>query len=275
MKSSVCLCLTVVLVMISLVGSGQEIQRFDLGYEDFAYYNPAAAISTGDRETTYSKYALDGADGSGRGRLGLSEHAIVGVGGGKIVACVSTSRYSTFFDVGVSAGYAYGWNVGKGRVNLGALASLDFDRGSWEGAGLRIVPDVTLGMEYNYGTFRAGASVINALSLPIRAGGVQIIRNPRAYSVHASYGFTIPKAPVSITPYVFGLRTNDWHVDMGLYSRWNNFFSLAYAYRYNDYRHIVTAGINVPQTTVGVFVGYSWSDRYATDNLSIGLMTWL
>lgn len=253
---------------------GQEIQRFDLGYVDFSYYNPAAAISTGDREMTYSRYSMDGQGNTG-GRLGLTEHAIVGVGAGKIVASVSTSRYSSFFDFGIAGGYAYGWSVGAHRFNLGALASLDFDRGDWEGASLRVVPDVTLGFEYNYGPFRIGTSVMNALSLPVSSGGVQIIRNPRAYSLHASYDISVPKASLSVTPYVFCLRTGDVHVDMGLYSRWNNLVSLSYAYRYNDYRHMLTAGINVPQSPVGIFVGYSWSVKYLSDHLNVGIMTWL
>ena len=284
--------IAVVSAAILAAGSvrAQDIQRFNLVYEDISFYNPAAAMSSQDKETSFSKFGLNRPDGYSNGVVDLCEHAIYGFNGGKILASVSTYRYNSFFDLDVSGGYSYGWDKGKHHFNLGAVVSLDFDRVVWAqmpvsvgraAHRLYVLPDLTLGFEYRYSHFRAGASVINAVSFPVRVQGVQILQNPRAYSVHALYDIYVPKARLQLSPFVHGLKTGFWTVDMGLYSRWDDMLSLSYAYRTNESRHMITAGFLVPQSTMDFYVGFSWTDGYtwadtfSMNNLSIGLITWL
>lgn len=260
--------LAVLALLACLPSAAQNFQRYNGGVRDIALYNPAAAVNAGYRDAFFSRFNICSSDESIERVFHFCDLSVEKVRHGVVVASVASSGYTWFGDRRLTAGYATGWGDKRSSFNIGATASLDFNRVR-ENRKLYVLPDVTFGFEYCLGTFRVGASVVNAVS----PAYLDFFRNPRAFVSHISATWD-KSSLTTVTPFAVCTYVGDvFSADLGLTATWLDLISATYVYRTDEIRSIIDAGVIVPVLPIEIHLGFSWSSVLPEKHISFGLIT--
>ena len=272
-------------VLLCVPALSQNFQRYNLSYQDLTEYNPAASMDDRDWQSLYFRFNLDSPEDCMERTTHIRETSLYGVGDNStVIFTVARDRYSWFRDYCIKGGFAHGWSFagGRGQINAGVTMSLDFDRVVWEnapvatvntGRKLFLLPDVSAGLEFRYGGFRAGASVLNAASPSYYEHGDLLLNNPRMFVSHMSLDLNDRATGVTLTPFVLALYDTNVSVDMGLAGNWERIIFTSYAYRNNERRHMVTGGFHLPYSPFDFHLGFSWSDTLQQKYLTFVIRT--
>lgn len=272
-------------LLLCLPALSQTFQRYNLNYLDIALYNPAAANSAPDRDLLVANFDIDTPDAYGDAPTHLIDYSSKSYKSGSLIMSLSRDRYYWFSNYKLSGGYAFGIDTDGQRLNIGATASLDFDRVNWSlapvytgytGNRLYVLPDVNIGIEYCFNGFHIGVAVMNALSVPFRKEGELLLQNPRMLTAHTSLDLYLDSARLQFSPYALVVYDGiDGSLDAGLFTRWSNMVSASYAFRTYESRNLVTVGFMVPTTNLEFHVGYSWSSIVDQKSVTLSLISFL
>lgn len=252
--------LSLILLLLSLKVSGQNLLRPSINFQEMNYYNPSGI----DMDST-QQYALsihgkhkfienNEAIWNKPATLYLNHYGRIGASNSFYAASYIRDQYSFFDRNTFYAGYGREVSFGNNRtIRFGGRAVFNFDAVSWEnlklihskkGNQIKFSPDLDLGLTYQSKQFMAGFSAKNVLSLSSKLEGEQLMKNRRTFYIHASYHLLIHKN-FRATPFVLLHAERNTVADIGLSILLFKQMDASYTLRINELRGIYQLGYNI------------------------------
>ena len=265
--------------MVCLRAGGQNFQRYNLADKDWFRYNPARIAEDSSAVYTMAKYSFVSNEFYAENPLDIAVGATYVSPYGAFFLDLSHDGYSYYGRHGMQLGYAYSFKLPRGRLSIGAAASLWVNRAQTDklpypelnkGVRMYYAPDLSLGLEWTYMGLRVGLGAANVVGTKSREGAYVLMQNPRAIMACASYDFSLPYE-LHLKPMLQIGFCSSTSFDLGLGLGWRNVVDCSVTLRAMELIYMINAGVNVPGTKLSFTATYTRAILHSQQFVSAGI----
>lgn len=235
----------------------QNLLKQNIYYDDMNYYNPAASFYDTSRQyyaSFYTKYKFLNSPVYAEKPydFSVSFQGRTQNTSGHYTAGYLYDGYSFFDRHSLYGGYGYKWDFGGHRLSIGARATLNFDAICWDkfsgahyiGQQLFVMPDIDLGLYYQWKGLNLGISAKNLLAIGERVDGNVLLRSRRTLFTNLSYDLYLSE--IMLAPHLLLSYDGEIGLDIGIFGRLFEYGKVSYIFRVKELRHVILLGGDIP-----------------------------
>ena len=235
----------------------QYLLKQNIYYDDLNYYNPSVSFSDTSRvyyATFYTKYKILNSSIYSEKPYDFytSFQGLTQGGFGHFITGFSYDGYSFFDRYSLFGGYGYKWNFNEHYLGIGARCLFQFDVVNWNklsvshyvGQKMFVLPDIDIGLNYQWKGLNLGLSVKNVLAIGERVDKTILLQNRRTLFTNISYDFRLSN--VKIAPFMLFSYDSELSLDIGVFIELFKYAKVSYILRAKELRHIFLLGGELP-----------------------------